>query len=227
MTIRKCLPFLVLCLSVAGCGTEAALFNSAFLNTVSGDVVPRSPGPVAAFVLVRCVNETTQPVEFAVRVDRQVLKLDANGLPQLDEFGRFVTELRVERIAVQTGATGQLRDVGVLFSCRDSPVTRVGLGENFLPSDIAARVGGAVVGGATGFGIPVGQDVPPLELAEGNFNCGDTVIYRAFQNRLRPGGVALETLLLPGSEQPSVFTGPSTFGNFAELLDSVSTPEAP
>ena len=52
-----------LAIAVVGCGNAAGLFNPAFVNTLVGGQVPVTPGPGAAFVLVRCVNETGVPVE--------------------------------------------------------------------------------------------------------------------------------------------------------------------
>ena len=98
-------------------------------------------------------------------------------------------------------------------------MTLVGLGENLLPTDAAVFVGGGGVGGAEGFGVPAG-DLYPLQLAVGNFNCGDTIIYQAFRTTGIAGGVALQSFLLPGSEQPSSFTGPSTFVNYEEYRES-------
>ncbi len=213
-------------MTVSGCGNEVSLFNRAFINTFSGGIVPVTPGPAAAFVFVRCVNETTEPVEFFVRVERRELRRDGDGNVELDALGLPSTDLVPLVIGVQTGASGPVGDVGVLFPCGESPVVRVGLGENYLQTDVAARVGGAVAGGASGFGIRVGN-LNPLQLEAGNFNCGDTVIFRAFAAPNVAGGVSLQTFLLPGSEQPSVFQGPSTFANFEAFLDAQASQESP
>lgn len=211
---------------LCGCGSEATLLNSAFINMLSGGVVPVTPGPSAAFVFVRGVNDTGQPVEFFVRIERRVPRTDAEGNITFAPNGEIVTDLVIEREGIQTGAAGQLADLGVLFPCGETPVVRVGLGENYLRTDIAARIGGTVAGGAAGFGVRVGS-LSPLRLVEGNFNCGDTIIFRAFSATNVAGGVALTVFLLPGSEQPSEFSGPSTFANFEELLDTRNNQDSP
>ncbi len=82
------------------------------------------------------------------------------------------------------------------------------------------------MGGAAGFGVSA-ANLNPLQLFAGNFNCGDTIIFRAFRSTGLAGGVSLQSFLLPGSEQPSVFGGPSTFLNYAELLESQVREEEP
>lgn len=210
----------------SGCGDTLGLFNPGFVNTFSGGVVPLTPGPGAAFVMVRCVNETTLPVEFIVTIERSVPVRDDDGIIQFDESGDVLTSPERETVRLITSGAGQAREQGTLFACGQTPVTMVGLGENLLPTDAAVFVGGQGTGGAAGFGVPAGN-LNPLLLQIGNFNCGDTVIFRAFSTTLVAGGVGLQTLLLPGSEQPSVFQGPSTFQNFASFLDSQQREENP
>ncbi len=206
-----------LALSVAGCGNAANVLNPSFINTFVGGVVPLTPGPGAAFVLVRCVNDTDLPVEFIVTIERSVPVIDADGNFQVDEDGNFVTRPERQTVSLNTLPVGQSREVGTLFVCGKSPVTLVGLGENLLPTDAAVFVGGQGVGGAAGFGVTAG-DLNPLQLAVGNFNCGDTIIFQAFRAISVAGGVALQAFLLPGSEQPSVFSGPNTFVNLEQFL---------
>ncbi len=208
-----------LALSVPACGTS--VLNPAFVNTVSGGQFPVTPGPSSAFVLVRALNETGTPVEFFVTIEREVLKPDDNGEFVLDDEGNLRTEPVRETARILTGATGLSTDVGVLFPCGTSPVTLVGLGENLLSTDRHIAVGGGGAGGATGVGITV-ENLNPLSLASSNFNCGDTIIYRAFRSTGTPGGVLVSTFLLPGSEQPFDFTGPSTFIEFQNLLDTAA-----
>ena len=223
-------PLAIVLLSVvslaSGCGAGIAVFNPAFVNTVAGGVVPVTPGPGAAFVLVRCLNETTQVIEFIVTVETEELVTDDEGNFQLDENDQFNT--RPERQTVRLTATPNTnaRDVGTLFACGESPVTVVGLGENLLPTDAAVFVGGQGTGGAAGFGVPAGN-LNPLVLEVGNFNCGDTIIYQAFNSNSVAGGVALQSFLLPGSEQPSVFAGPDTFVTVQTLLDASAADENP
>jgi len=204
-------------MSTAGCGTS--VLNPAFINTVSGGQFPVTPGPSAKFVLVRALNETGVPVEFFVTIEREVLRVDDQGDFVLDDQGNFATDPVRESVRILTGSTGLSTDIGVLFPCGTSPVTLVGLGENLLPTDRHIAVGGGGAGGATGVGVTV-ENLNPLSLAASNFNCGDTIIYRAFRSTGTPGGVLVSTFLLPGSEQPFDFSGPSTFVEFQDLLDS-------
>ncbi len=206
-----------------GCGSSASLFNPAFVNRFAGGSFPLTPGPNAAFVLVRVVNDTDQTAEFIVTVDQQVIETDDEGNYLFNEdTGEPITrEVRqTKRLLTQPNAPAN--DVGVLFECGEFPVVRVGLGEDLLPTDAAVYVGGGGVGGATGFGIPTG-DLNPLELFDyGNFNCGDTIIFRAFRSVGVAGGVGLQVFLLPGSEQPSAYTGPNTFANLEAFLEAQS-----
>lgn len=211
-------------LATPGCGTAAAVFNPAFVNTNFGGVVPVTPGPGAAFVLVRAVNATNDVVEFIVTIERDQLVLDENGNFQVDDQGNFITRPERETVRLTTFPTGQSRELGVLFPCGLSPITLVGLGENLLPTDSAVFVGGEGPAGAGGFGVSA-SELNPLVLEEGNFNCGDTVIFRAFLRPGAAGGIGLESLLLPGSEQPSVFPGPDSFVTFEQLLEAQSEME--
>ncbi len=204
---------------VPACETALRIFNPAFVNTLSGGEVPVTPGPAAAFVLVRVINETGQLVEFIVTIERDVLVRDEAGNFQVDEEGNFITRPERETVRLTTNATGLATEGGVLFPCGESPVTLVGLGENLVPTDAAIFVGGGGAGGAAGFGVRAG-DLNPLSLEVGNFNCGDTIIFRAFQSTGVAGGIALQSFLLPGSEQPTIFRGPSTFANLEQFLQS-------
>lgn len=208
-----------LALTTVRCGASATFLNPAFLNTVVGGQVPVTPGPPADFVLVRAVNETNQTVEFIVTIERQALARDANGDLQQDEAGNFVTRAERETKRLLTQPTGLASDLGVLFDCGLEPITLVGLGDNLLPTDPAILVGGGGAGDQTGFGV-IAPNLNPLRLDIGNFNCGDTVIYRAFTAIGVAGGVRVESFLLPHSEQPSEFVGPSTFENLQNFLDS-------
>jgi len=212
---------------VAACDSTASVLNPAFINTLSGGETPVTPGPGAAFVLVRVVNDTLQVVEFVVTIERILLVVDDDGNFQQDEQGNFVTRTERKTVNVDTAATGQATEMGVLFSCSPSPVTVVGLGANLLSTDSAIFVGGEGAGGAAGFGVPVG-DLYPLLLEVGNFNCGDTIIYQAFVNTGVVGGVSLASYLLPGSEQPDEFRGPDTFVNLENFIESqISENEGP
>jgi len=206
-------------ISFTGCGSTFGLFNSAFINTISGGVVPVTPGPGAAFVLVRGFNETNQNVDFIVTIEREELEIDDNGQFQVDESGNFVTRPTRETVQLSTFPQGLANDLGVLFPCNESPVTFVGLGENLLPTDPVLFVGGAGAGGQTGFGVTA-PNLNPLSFAAGNFNCGDTIVFRAFTNPGVAGGIGVQTFLQDGSLQPSIFGGPNTFVNLQDFLSS-------
>ena len=217
---------ILLAFTLSGCGSTLGIFNPAFINTASGGVIPVTPGPGAAFVFVRGLNETNQVVEFTVTIEREVLVTDDEGRFQVDEFGDFVTRPERETVQLTTFPQGLANDLGVLFPCNESPVTLVGLGENLLPTDPVIFVGGAGPAGSTGFGVTA-PNLNPLSLTQGNFNCGDTVIFRAFTNPRVAGGVGVQALLLPGSEQPSLFGGPSTFVNFQDFLNAQNQQNEP
>ena len=210
----------------AGCGADAGWLNPAFVNTFTGGIVPLTPGPSTAAILVRCVNETDETVEFIITIERLELVADDQGNPQYDEDAEeWVTRPTRQTVRLATSPGGLASDMGILFSCQESPVTHIGLGEDLLPTDAAILVGGTA-GGATGVGVKVG-DLNPLQLAANNFDCGDTVIFRAFRSTSVVGGVALQSFLLPGSEQPSAFSGPSTFRNWEQFLESQVREEEP
>jgi hypothetical protein len=202
--------------TLLGCG---GIFNDAFVNTIVGGVVPVTPGPVAAFVFVRGNNRTGQVVEFIVTVEKQVLVLDEQGNPTTDDQGNFITTLERQTVSLVTNPTGRATDLGVLFDCSVEPVTLIGLGENLLPTDPAVFVGGQGSGGAAGFGV-LAPNLNPLSLEAGNFECGDTIIFEAFQSFGVPGGVSLQTYRLSYRDQPGQFSGPSTFDNYADFLES-------
>jgi hypothetical protein len=204
----------IFCLLQASCGNA---FNPAFLNTLSGGVYPVTPGPRANFVLVRCVNETPDVAEFIVTIEREDFTLDEEGNPAFDGAGNPITQLARETVRLTTFPVGRANELGVVFPCDISPIVRIGLGENLLPTDAAVFIGGEGPAGAPGFGISA-EGLFPLAL--GNFNCGDTVIFRAIESIGVPGGVALRSFLFPGSEQPSVFSGRNTFVNLEIYLDT-------
>ena len=204
-------------LLIAGCG--GAVFNPSFVNTVNGGVFPVTPGPTTGFILVRVANETNDPLEFVVTIQGEIPRRNDDGSFVMDEAGNILTETVRRTVRLQTTPNGRANDAGVLFPCQQELVTFIGLGENLLPTDAAAFVGGAGAGGETGFGITVG-DLNPLSYAENNFDCGDTVIFRALQDSRAAGGISLQSYLLPGSEQPSEFSGLSTFENYEQFLET-------
>jgi len=206
-------------LLITGCGSNVTLFNSAFLQTFVGGQVPVTPGPPAAFVLVRGVNSTNQNVEFIVTIEKDALVLNADGTYAQDANGNYVTQTERKTVSLLTAPNGLGSDLGTVFDCSLEPVTVVGLGANLLPTDAAIFVGGGGAGTSTGFGVTA-PNLNPLRLAIGNFNCGDTIIYQAYNATGVSGGVKVQAFLLPGSEQPSSFTGPSTFVNLRNYIDS-------
>lgn len=209
---------LAVALALGGCG-GVSLLNPAFTNTISGGVFPVTPGPSAGFILVRVANETTDTMEFVVTVEKQVPRRNNDGTFVIDANGNVLTETERRTVRLVTAPNGRANDAGVLFDCKRELVTLVGLGENLLPTDAAAFVGGAGAGGVVGFGIPVGN-LNPLSYFDNNFDCGDTIIFRALRNTSVAGGVSLQSYLLPGSEQPSSVTGPNTFVNYEQFLES-------
>jgi hypothetical protein len=208
-----------LVITIVGCGGTVSVFNSAFVNTVVGGQVPVTPGPEAAFVLVRCINETGLPVEFIVTIQRSVLVTDEEGNYEITDDGQFVTRPERKTLRLGTSATGLGSEIGALFPCGESPVTHIGLGENLLRGDTAVFVDSEGARGAAGFGVVAG-DLNPLQLAAGNFNCGDTVIFRAFESNAVAGGVALQAYRLRSLNQPSIFAGPDTFVNLESFLEA-------
>ena len=203
-----------------GCG---GFFNPAFVNTLSGGQFPLTPGPEAAFVFVRAVNETGENAEFIITIERLTIERDDEGEPLVDDSGNVITRPTRETVNLNTFAQAPSNELGVLFSCQEEPINVVGLGENLLPTDSALFLGGQGTGGIPGFGIPA-AGIPPLVRQAGNFACGDTIIFRAIRSTGVAGGVVVNSFLLPGFEQPSIFTGPNTFVNLERFLES-QTPE--
>ncbi len=217
---------IALVLGVIGCSSNATIFNPAFTNFLSGGVYPLTPGPGADFVFVRVVNETNDVLTFFVTIERTEFVLDDDGFIQTDEQGNFVTQDVFEHIELVTESLGRASEMGTLFSCATSPVIRVGLGANLLPGDPAVFVTPVAeynpdnpLGMQPGFGVTA-ENLNALSLAAGNFSCGDTIIFRAFYSSGMPGGVKIESFLLPGSEQPSVFSGRDTFAGFQRFLET-------
>lgn len=200
---------------VAGCGA----LNPSFINTFFGGVYPVTPGPEAAFVFVRALNETGQNAEFIVTIERLVIERDADGNPLVDDSGNAVTRPVRETKRINAGPNAPGNEIGVLFSCRESPVNIVGLGENLLPTDTAVFVGGGGAAGTPGTGVPA-EGVNPLVRSAGNFGCGDTIIFRIIRSPGVTGNATISSFLLPGSQQPSSFSGPDTFVNLQNFLEA-------
>jgi len=195
------------------------LLNPAFTNTLVGGQFPLTPGPGASAILVRVVNETTQNAQFIVTVEKAVIQRDENGNPIVDENNDVVLRPERQTVRLNTLPTEPANELGVLFSCLEEPINVIGLSETLQPNDIAVFVGGTGAGGIGGSGIPAAT-INPLVRDQGNFACGDTVIFRAIQAPSVTGGVSVQSFLLPGFEQPESFTGPSTFVNWEEFIES-------
>lgn len=219
---RWCLLAATSAVFAGACGD---IFNPAFINTNFGGQVPVTPGPVAAFVLVNVINQTNQNAAFFVTVEKLQFQRDDDGDIIFDEDGQPLTQTTRQSVRLSTAPVGTASQAGILFDCSTEPVVTVGLGENLLPTDTAVSVGGTGPASAGGVNIPVGG-LNPLQLFEaGNFNCGDTVSFRAITNTAVAGGVSLQAFVLPGSEQPGTFEGPSTFENYADFLAAQGSDE--
>ena len=149
VSITGAVAFFVACVVLIGGGCGTSIFSPAFVNQVSGGSFPLTPGPGAAFVLVRGVNDTGQTAEFIVTIDRLVIETDENGNFLFDqETGEPITREERETKRLLTQPAGLGNDLGVLFECGQFPVIRIGLGEDLLPTDAAVFVGGS--GGLAG-----------------------------------------------------------------------------
>ena len=195
------------------------ILSPAAINSLGGGYVPVTPGPLAAFILVRGANQTNQVVEFILTVEIEKLVTDENGNYVTDDQGNFLTEPERRTTNLTTFPGVLASDFDVLFDCSLDPVTVIGLGENLLPTDAAVLVGGSGPTGVGGVGVTA-EGLNPLTFAAGNFTCGDTIIYTAFDSVGTPGGVLLRSDKLVGNDQPDSYEGPSTFENYAEFLES-------
>ena len=206
--------------ALAGCGGNFNLLNQSFLNFIQGDQFPLTPGPHAAFVLVRVVNKTANfPIAFVVTAEVSRAARDDEGEIQRDESGGVVTESVLETHRLQTFPAGNSSEAGVLFGCEagEQAVERVGLGENLLPSDRGIFLN-SLTGGIAGLGVQAG--VNPLVRSAGNFACGDTVIFEAIDSTGVPGNVKVISFLVRGDLSPSRYVGPDTFRNYESFIQS-------
>lgn len=216
-------------LLAAGCGT-VSLFNQPFLNTIVGGEFPITPGPNAAFVFVRVVNQLDQAADFIVTIERESILLDDDGFAVIDDNGNPQTFTSIETVRLRTFPVDLANEAGTLFQCSTSAVRRVGLGENLLPNDAAIFVLTGLQPDSfeigVGFGVTA-EGLNPLEWEANNFECGDTIVFRAIPaaGQGTSGNVRIETLLYPGTEEPGIFNGPSTFANYSNFLDTFVTDE--
>ncbi|MEE9297053.1 MAG: hypothetical protein V3W34_19095 [Phycisphaerae bacterium] len=191
-----------------GCGDAAVLFlNPSFVNQARGGLFPLVPQPETGLLLVRVVNSTDQPVSFLVTIER--------GEQSVDEAAGVITIVETTELFTSPGS--QANEAGVLFECSDeSPITRVGLGENLNQptTDPGLFVGGFATG-TPGFGVP--PNINPLSRIFGDFTCGDTVIYQAIKSTNAPGGFKVQAFVLPFESQPGD-TARDTFRVAADFL---------
>jgi len=202
---------------LAGCGDNVTLFNPSFINTTRGGVVPLVPKPESQFILVQCINRTPNPVQFILTIEREdVTDSGGDGEPLIPQL---VSETRL----LDTFPEGLNNSTGILFNC---PVVRVGLGENLnfpddFPGLLIGQPGTDVI--IQGFGVPGG--VNPLDSRAGNFQCGDTLIFEVITSTGVPGNVSVGTFLLAADTQPVDYSGPDTFVNARELLETARSSE--
>lgn len=198
--------------TLLGCGQSTGLFNPSFVNFAVGGVFPLVPGEENRFVLVTVVNSTSgsplpQSIRWVVTAEQQV---ETAGD---DDVVTVAIEPRTVRL--QTTPEQLANQVGVLFEC---PVERVGLGVNIdFPASEPGLFVGAVTGGAEGFGVP--GNVNPLDVAAGNFQCGDTVIFQASYLAGTVGNVTVGSFVLDASGQAAQVRGPDTFTQVRTVVD--------
>jgi hypothetical protein len=200
-----------------GCTSAGAFLNPSFLNYATGGVIPLTPGPQSGFVLVRARNNTQDAIEFIVTVEREVEVIPDPGVD-----APVTTAIEQQTYRLITIPDNLANDVGILFDC---PVSRVGLGENIdRPAEEPGLFIGTDAGGfIQGFGVP--GNVNPLDAGEGNFACGDTVIFQASTSVGAVGNVSVTTFVLPAENQPAEVIGPDTFNNARSLVDQFAPEE--
>ncbi len=207
---RRSLALTLAALLAAGGCFELSpfLFNPSFVNRVEGGLFPFVPGPENELLFVRVVNSSNETLRFLVTIERSRTISDSTG------EGRVTDSQTIEL----STAPGQLsNEAGVLFDCSPAnPITRVGLGENLNrpTTDPGLLVGG--LGDITqGFGVP--PNINPLSRDNGDFQCGDTLIYEAFTSANAPGGFRVQAFVLPFESQPTQ-TARDTFTVAADFL---------
>ena len=195
-------------LVMAGACFDPLFVNPAFVNTFQGGLFPFVPGGENDLLLVRTVNSTNVTLRFLVTIERATLLTEGGG-------NGTVTDAQTTELFTIPG--GQSNEAGVLYDCSDqNPVARLGLGENL---NRPGTEPGLFVGGTgditQGFGVP--PNINPLSRDNGDFKCGDTVIFEAFESNNAPGGFKVRAFVLDFETQP-VSTVRDTFTVAAEFL---------
>ncbi len=216
--MKRTLTHLGLCatlLVMGSCGADAALLlNPSFVNQLEGGVLfPLAPRPESQLIFIRGNNATTEPITFLVTVERSVTVTDGAG-------GGTITQADTTEIFTEPGNNSN--EAGVLFPCDgDNQISRIGLGRNLNQPTTDA---GLFVGGfddvVPGFGVP--GNINPLSFLDGDFECGDTLIFRAIQSVNQPGGFRVQAFIIPWENQPDNTTR-DTFGVANDFLQSRPT----
>jgi hypothetical protein len=203
--------FLVVLVTVLGCGNNAALFlNPAFVNSIQGGLFPLVPRPETNLILIRANNSTTERLTFLITIERSTA---------FSTGGPDGTVTNSETIEVFTEPGAQSNEAGVLFECSaDNPITRIGLGRDLNQPQVDA---GLFVGGfndvVPGFGVP--GNINPLSILAGDYECGDTIIFRALQSINQPGGFRVEPFRLSWRTQAAE-SARNTFGVAGGFLNN-------
>ncbi|NOS99553.1 MAG: hypothetical protein HOP29_02885 [Phycisphaerales bacterium] len=187
---------------------DPAIFNPGFVNTFQGGLFPLVPGEDVGLLLVRVVNSTDQTISFRVTIERPAVVVDVNT-------GASVTASETTELFTEPGNLSN--EAGVLYECTpNNPITRLGLGDNLNQPSSEPGLFVGVMGDLTqGFGVP--PNINPLRRDNGDFRCGDTVIFNAFSSANAPGGFKVQAFRLPQERQPEGNLR-DTFGVAAEFL---------
>ncbi len=203
-----------LLIGMAGCGADAALLlNPAFVNQIEGGVLfPLAPRPDTGLLLIRANNATTEPITFLITVERSTVLAD----------GDATTITNSETTEVFTRPGSNSNEAGVLFPCdENNPIVRIGLGRNLnQPSTDAGLFIGGFNDVVPGFGVP--GNINPLDILNGDFRCGDTLVYRAIQSVNQPGGFRVQAFIIPWENQPDN-TARNTFDVASQFLSGRPT----
>lgn len=195
---------------MTGCGADAALLlNPAFVNQIEGGVLfPLAPRPDTGLLFIRANNATTESITFLITVERSTLLVEGNTTMTLSES-------KTTEVFTEPGSNSN--DAGILFNCdENNQITRIGLGRNLnQPSTDAGLFIGGFNDVIPGFGVP--GNINPLDALDGDFECGDTIVYRAIQSVNQPGGFRVQAFIIPWENQPDNTTR-NTFDVASQFL---------